>query len=167
MNNPIEQLNQWRAKQKQKKRIDAALPAALDLMALVMQAGLDFQVALQKYVQEGPAGPLKEEWTALQQELALGASRKDALKHLAQHTCSDALRETARALTQGLELGSSLAPLLKMQARSLRQKMAFAAEKKAAQAPLKLLFPLFVFIFPTILAVLIGPIIMSIAAGGS
>src|SRR5262245_48962065 len=142
---------------KQRKRlsqITAQLPEAIDLLALIMQAGLDFQVALKHYLERGPAGPLKEELQTLAHEIELGASRVEALRHLCERVPSPAVKETTRTIIQGIELGSSLSPLLKQQAQALRRQRAFAAEKKAAQAPIKLLFPLIVFIFPTIFIVL-------------
>ncbi len=84
-----------------------------------------------------------------------------------QRVPEPALQETARTVIQGIELGSSLSPILRAQARALRQRRAFEAERKAAQAPLKLMFPLFVFIFPTIFVVLFGPILLHVLRGSS
>jgi tight adherence protein C len=157
----------WNANRKRLPAIRAALPEAIDLLALVMQAGLDFQVALHHYVQRGPPGPLRDELRRVQKEIQLGASRAEALKHLMERVPEAALKETARTLIQGLELGSSLTPLLRLQAQTLRRQRAFQAERKAARAPLKLLFPLLVFIFPTIFIVLFGPLALSLFSGGA
>jgi tight adherence protein C len=156
----------WQDDRKRIPQIDAVLAEAIDLLALVMQAGLDFQVAMDYYLKHGTRGPLWDELALVQKEISLGASRVQALRHLIQRTPSEALKETARTLVQGIELGSSLAPLLRQQAQALRLKRAYAAEKQAAKAPLKLLFPLFVFIFPTIFAVLFGPMIITFMAKG-
>jgi tight adherence protein C len=158
-------LRQWTIDRKRLPAIAAALPEAIDLLALVMQAGLDFQVALKQYIDHAPAGPLKEELTRVHREIQLGASRVAALKNLFQRVREPALKETARSIIQGIELGSSLTPLLRAQAQALRRRRAYQAEKKAAQAPLKLLFPLLVFIFPTIFIVIFGPLALNFFSG--
>src|SRR5450432_3880105 len=121
--------------------IPTALPEAIDLLTLVMQAGLDFQVALAHYLERAPQGPLREELSIVQSEIRTGTSRTDALRHLAERVPVRDLQETARAIIQGIELGSSLTPILRAQASALRKRRAFEAEKKAAVAPLKLMLP--------------------------
>ncbi len=155
----------WLAHRQRLHLIPAALPEAIDLMTLVMQAGLDFQVALAHYLEMAPKGPLREELAIVQSEIRTGVSRVDALQHLAERVPDRDVRETARAIIQGIELGSSLTPILRAQARALRKRRAFEAEKRAAVAPLKLMFPLFVFIFPTLFVVLFGPVILTIMKG--
>jgi tight adherence protein C len=152
----------------QRKRlrlIPAALPEAIDLLTLVMQAGLDFQVALSHYLERAPQGPLREELAIVQSEIRTGTSRVDALRHLCERVRDRDVRETARAIIQGIELGSSLTPILRAQAKALRKRRAFEAEKRAAVAPLKLMFPLFVFIFPTLFVVLFGPVVLTVMKG--
>ena len=131
-----------------------------------MQAGLDFQVALQHYIRHAPAGPLRDEFERVFHDIQLGDSRTQALRALHARTTDPSLQETARTVLQGLELGAPLTPLLREQARALRQYHAVQAEKKAAVAPLKLLFPLLVFIFPTIFIVLLGPLLVTLKHGG-
>jgi tight adherence protein C len=154
------------AERRRKERlIPAALPEMIDLLALVMQAGLDFQVALAHYLDKAPAGPLRDEMAVVQSEIRTGHSRVDALGHLCQRVPDRDVRETARAIIQGIELGSSLTPILRTQAKALRRRRAFEAEKRAAVAPLKLMFPLFVFIFPTLFVVLFGPVVLTVLSG--
>ena len=145
--------------------IRASLPEAIDLLTVVMQAGLDFQVALAHYLERAPQGPLREELALVQLEIRTGVSRIDALRNFCERVPDRDVRETARAIIQGIELGSSLVPILRTQAKALRQRRAFEAEKRAAVAPLKLMFPLFVFIFPTLFVVLFGPVVLAIARG--
>ena|SRR5258706_15116496 len=161
------QLRRWNDQRKRFPAIASALPEAIDLLALVMQAGLDFQVALKYYVDQGPDGLLKEELETVFHEIQLGASRVQALKALCERVPEPALKETARSIIQGIELGSSLVPLLRAQAHALRRRRAYQAEKLAAQAPLKLLFPLMIFIFPTIFIVLFGPLVLQWMSGGT
>lgn len=156
----------WRRQKKREAEISRALPEALDLWVLVMQAGLDFQVALAHYLEQAPRDALWEELSRLQDDMRTGSSRRDALRHLMERCPVEDLRETARTLRQGIELGSSLTPILRQQARSLRQRRGFAAEKRAAVAPLKLMFPLLVFIFPTILTILFAPMALQLSQQG-
>lgn len=155
----------WLAQRERMKRLPAALPEAIDLLTLVMQAGLDFQVALAHYLERAPEGPLREELSIVQSEIRTGVSRVDALRHLAERVPNRDFRETSRAIIQGIELGSSLTPILRAQAKALRKRRALDAEKRAAVAPLKLMFPLFVFIFPTLFVVLFGPVVLTIMRG--
>jgi tight adherence protein C len=156
----------WNAQRRRLPQIAGALPEAIDLWVLVMQAGLDFQVALSHFIDRGPDGPLKEELSILQAEIRTGTSRVEALRHLRERIPLADLRETVQTLIQGIELGSSLTPILKTQANALRHRRAAQAEKRAAVAPLKLMFPLFVFIFPTIFVVLLAPVVLNMMQGG-
>lgn len=155
----------WNVNRKRMPLIRAALPEAIDLLTLVMQAGLDFQVALAHYLERAPQGPLREEMALVQSEMRTGSSRVDALRHLSERVPDRDTRETAQAIIQGIELGSSLTPVLRAQAKALRKRRAFEAEKRAAVAPLKLMFPLFVFIFPTLFVVLFGPVGLTVMNG--
>jgi tight adherence protein C len=157
---------EWIARRKRWRQIERALPEAIDLMILVMRAGLDFQVALKHYIDKGPAGPLRTEFQNVFKEIQLGTSRVDALRNLCMRTPEPGLKETSRVLIQGLELGASLTPLLQVQTEALRRRQALRAEAAAARTPLKLLFPLMVFIFPTIFIILLGPLMLSMNSGG-
>jgi tight adherence protein C len=157
----------WLRRRQRWPEIAAALPGALDLLVLVMKAGLDFQVAIDYYVQRAPRGVLHEELSVFQTELRTGISRVEALHHLSQRVPHPDLQETVRALIQGIELGSSLTPLLRQQAQALRKRRGYEAEKCAALAPLKLMAPLFLFIFPTLFVVLFGPLVLSFMQGGT
>src|SRR5438034_10319379 len=88
----------WFLQRKRLKLIPTALPEAIDLLTLVMQAGLDFQVALAHYLERAPEGPLREELGIVQSEMRTGNSRVDALKHLCERVPDRDLRETARAI---------------------------------------------------------------------
>src|SRR5438876_441806 len=103
----LESLKAWFRQRRRLKQIPAALPEAIDLLTLVMQAGLDFQVALAHYLERAPEGPLRGELALVQSEIRTGTSRVDALRHLLERVPDRDLRETARAIIQGIELGSS------------------------------------------------------------
>ena len=155
-----DRIQKWNYERKRSPQIAASLPEAIDLLVVVMQAGLDFQVALSQYLERAPEGALREELGIVQTEIRTGVSRVDALRHLRNRVSEPSLRETARTIIQGIELGSSLTPILKAQAQALRRRRSYMAEKRAAVAPLKLMFPLFVFIFPTLFVVLFGPVVL-------
>ena len=157
---------EWNLNRKRWPEIAAALPEAIDVMVLVMQAGLDFQVALAHYLEKAPRGALWEELSTLQTEIRTGASRVDALRHLSDRVREPGLQEMARAIVQGIELGSSLTPILRAQTQALRKRRAYEAERRAAVAPLKLMFPLLVFIFPTILVVIFTPLYLTALSKG-
>jgi tight adherence protein C len=150
---------------KASKKFSGALPQVLDLLALVMQAGLDFQMALKQLVTQMPQHPLRDEFQLVWNDIQLGHRRVEALRALQQRTADPHLKETLYVLIQGIELGSSLVPLLRQQADTVRQKQSYQAEKAAALVPLKLMFPLFVFIFPTLLILLFGPLWVSFTSG--
>jgi len=160
------QLRTWNKKRKNNAEIAKTLPEALDLFILVMQAGLDFQVALTHYLDNAPRNALWNEFSTLQTEIRTGVSRTDALRHMRKRVTEPSLQETLQTILQGLELGSALTPILKIQAKALRQKRAYEAEKRAAVAPLKLMFPLLVFIFPTLFVILFTPIYLQMSSGG-
>jgi len=161
-----QRLRRWNEDRKRSPLIAAALPEAIDLLVLVMQAGLDFQVALAHYLDKAPHGPLWDELSKVQTEIRTGISRAQAFRHLAARARENSLQELARAVVQGIELGSSLTPLMRAQAQALRKRRACQAEKRAAVAPLKLMFPLLVFIFPTVLMVLFTPLYLSAKHAG-
>lgn len=146
--------------------IPARLPEALDLMALVMRAGLDFGTALAEYLKRTPHGPLWDAWAGLQAQWNAGVPRLEALRRMREGATDSSLRDTLQAIIQAQELGSSLAPVLARQAAALRRQRALQAEKVAAVIPLKLMFPLFVFIFPTLFVALLGPVWLKIRSGG-
>jgi len=160
-----QRLRAWNTQRQENLEIARTLPEALDLLILVMQAGLDFQVALAHFIDSAPRNALWKELSVLQTEIRTGVSRLEALRHMVRRVQEPSLQETGRTLIQGLELGSSLTPNLKMQAKALRQKRAFDAEKRAAVAPLKLMFPLLVFIFPTLFVILFTPIYIQMRTG--
>src|ERR1051326_3380418 len=119
---------QWNVDRRRLPQIAGALPEAIDVLVLVMQDGLDFQVALAHYLEKAPKGALWEEFSKLQVEIRTGVSRVEALRHLADRVKEPGVQEMARAIIQGIELGSSLTPILKMQAQLLRQQRGYLAE---------------------------------------
>lgn len=151
--------------QQRHREISRTLPDVLDLLVLSMEAGLDFSAALNKYLEKGEKGQLHGELFMVQQEMQMGKTRIDALKSMDERLSIPSVNSITTSIIQALELGSSLTPVLKVQAEQLRIQRFQAAEKMAAEAPTKMLFPLLFFIFPTVFIILFGPIILSFLKG--
>jgi tight adherence protein C len=145
-----------------KDRIRAELPDALDLMAVSVEAGLGFDGALSKLT-EHMHGPLADEFALTLSEIRIGESRQDALKKLADRTGTPELSSFVRAIIQADQLGISLGRILRVQATDSRLKRQAAAEEKAMKAPIKMLFPTVLFIFPAMFLVILGPAFLNLS----
>jgi tight adherence protein C len=145
-----------------KERIRAELPDALDLMAVSVEAGMGFDGAISKLT-EHMDGPLADEFALTLSEIRIGESRPDALKKLADRTGTPELSSFVRAIIQADQLGISLGRILRVQATDSRLKRQAAAEEKAMKAPIKMLFPTVLFIFPAMFLVILGPAFLNLA----
>ena len=139
----------------------AALPDALDLLAVSVEAGLGFDGAVAKLT-EHMDGPLTEEFTIALGEMRVGESRQEALRHLATRVDTPEIGAFVRALIQADQLGISLGRILKLQAQDARLKRQMAAEERAGKAPIKMLFPTVMFIFPSMFIVILGPALIGL-----
>jgi tight adherence protein C len=139
--------------------ISRALPYNLDLLTLSVEAGLDFTAALAKVVEKGKTGPLREELQLVLKQLKMGKTREEALKSMIARVDLPALSTFVTALVQADKMGTSLGKVLRIQSTQLRVDRSQRAEKLAAEAPVKMLFPLIACIFPTVFLVLFGPIV--------
>ncbi len=147
---------------KRTKTILKALPDVIDLLTLCVEAGLDFGAALRKIVDKGREGPLKEEFTKLEKEISMGASRIEALRNMSRRNDIDDLNSFLIAIIQAVKMGTSMGAILRTQAEQIRIKRSQRAEKIAAEAPIKMLAPLIICIFPTVFIILFVPIIMQV-----
>jgi tight adherence protein C len=137
------------------------LPDALDLLAVSVEAGLGFDGAIAKLT-EHLEGPIVEEFTLTLNEMRIGESRHDALKKLAERAAAPEVGHFTRAIIQADVLGISLGRILKVQASDTRDRRQAAAEEKAMKAPIKMLFPTVIFIFPAMFLVILGPAMLTI-----
>jgi tight adherence protein C len=136
--------------------VSAALPDALDLLAVSVEAGLGFDGAISKLT-EHMEGPLIDEFQLALGEMRVGEGRPEALKRMAERVPAPEMASFVRAIVQADQLGISLGRLLRVQATDTRLKRQALAEEKAMKAPIKMLFPLVVFIFPAMFIVILGP----------
>jgi tight adherence protein C len=144
--------------------LNLALPDALDLMVVCVEAGLTVDAAMQRVglelVLAHPA--LSRELGIAHMETRVGLSRAESLKNLGVRTGSSGLQALAAMLIQADRFGTSIANALRIQAEGLRQKRQHAAEEMAAKASVKLSFPLVLFIFPATFIVLAGPTVIGL-----
>ena len=142
-----------------------ALPFVLDLLTLSVEAGMDFISALQRNCRSRRLDPLNEELLRMTKEIQVGSSRREALANMADRVGQGDLKSLALALIQADELGVSIGTMLRIQSEQLRSQRFDRAEKLAAEAPVKMLGPLMLCIFPAVFIVLLGPIISQAMKG--
>jgi tight adherence protein C len=145
-----------RSIKRRQEQIERALPTALDLITVCMEAGLSFDSGLSKVV-EKTGGALAEEFARVLQELQMGKPRRDALRDLARRVDVRDMSALVAAIVQADQMGISLAPVMRAQADELRTRRRQRAEETAMKAPVKMLFPLILCILPSSMLVLLGP----------
>ncbi|HXT01068.1 MAG TPA: type II secretion system F family protein [Elusimicrobiota bacterium] len=142
-------------------------PTMVDLMALTIEAGLDYMAAIERILKNTKQhGELEIELGKMINEVQLGYTRRDALKRLAMRTGVPEIRSFVGLIIQSDELGTSLVELLRNYAADMRFRRLNKAEKLAAQAATKMLIPLFIFIFPTVFIMMLAPMMKSLIQGG-
>ena len=139
-----------------KTEMQAELPNVLDLLSVSVEAGLGFDAALVK-LSERMDGPLVDEFAMVLHEMRIGESRSAALKNLGERVDVPEVGQFCRAIVQADQLGIALSRILRVQATDMRVKRQLAAEEKAMKAPVKMLFPTVLFIFPALFVVALGP----------
>jgi tight adherence protein C len=144
-----------------REAIKSELPDALDLLAVSVEAGMGFDGAIQKLT-EHMDGPLVEEFVLALGEMRIGEGRADALKRMVARVDAPELAAFVRAIIQADQLGISLGRILRVQAADARLRRQAAAEEKAMKAPIKMLFPTVLFIFPSMFLVILGPAMLAI-----
>jgi len=155
-----------RAVQGRHNEIRRALPFVLDLLTLSVEAGMDFMSALQRNIERRTIDALGEELIRVVREIQLGKTRRNALRDLSLRVNLQELRSVVNALVQADELGVSIGSILRIQSDQIRQRRFERAERLANEAPVKMLFPLMMFIFPAVFLILLGPIIARMVRQG-
>ena len=143
-------------------RIRRAMPAALDLLVLGVEAGQSLDQTIQNASREleHVYPDLSSEFALTYLELQLGKSRSDALRRMAQRNEEAELRKVVSLLIEADRFGSSLGPVLRNHAKYLRIRMRQQAQEAARKVSVKLVFPVFFLIFPSVLIVTLGPAVL-------
>lgn len=147
-------------KERQKSIINS-LPDVLDLLTVSVEAGLGFDGALAKVIDKMP-GPIAVEFDNVLNEMKVGKSKRDALKDMADRVNINDLTTFIGSIIQADQLGVSIGNVLRIQSDQIREKRRQRAKEKAMKAPVKMLIPMLLFIFPTIFVVLIGPVAIKV-----
>jgi tight adherence protein C len=142
------------------------LPIYLDFLTLAVEAGLNINGAIQKAVEKGPEGPLRREFEHVLRDLKSGLNRTDALRRFDERQRIGEVSNLIRNIAQAERMGSGLAKTLRFQSEQRRSERFQRAEKQAMEAPVKLVFPLLMFIFPVTFIVLGFPIAMKFMQEG-
>jgi tight adherence protein C len=155
---------QWLKGQVKKKQklVIKALPDALDLITTCVEAGLGLDAALQR-VAEKSEGPLADELQKMLRDVSMGKLRREAMTELAERIGVDELSTFITAIIQAEQLGVGIAQVLRVQSDQLRTQRRQRAERQAHEAPIKMIFPLVLFIFPAFLAIILGPAVIRIS----
>jgi len=146
-----------RIKQRQ-KAIVLSMPFIVDLLALSVEAGLDFVAAMARVIERAPAGPLTDEFTQLIKEIKVGTSRADALRNLSWRVNLMPIASFCATLIAADSVGASIGPILKSLSNEIRQERSALAEKAGAEAATKILLPLVFFILPAVMLVIAAPL---------
>ena len=152
----------YNAGQKREALMRNALPDAMDLLTISVEAGLGFDAAVAR-VARNTDGPLAQEFARLLQEMQIGMGRTDAMRSMAERTSLADLKSFCSAMVQADALGIPVARVLRIQSKEMRVKRRQRAEEKAQQVPVRIMIPLVLFILPCLFIVIIGPAGIQIA----
>jgi tight adherence protein C len=155
---PLLTLNDLRKKRQGK--IIKVLPVYLDYLTMSIEAGLNMTGALSQAVERGPEGPLRIEFEKVIRDMRAGMSRAQSFRNMANRIQVTEINSLVSALAQAEKTGASLGYTLRIQSDQRRVERFQRAEKKALEAPVKLVFPLIIFIFPVTFIILAFPIAM-------
>ncbi|CAA9319000.1 MAG: Type II/IV secretion system protein TadC, associated with Flp pilus assembly, partial [uncultured Chloroflexia bacterium] len=148
-----------------KANILKSMPDALDLLTISVEAGLGFDLALQRVIDKWDT-ELSREFNRVISDTRLGVPRRDSMRAMADRCDVEDLSNFVSALVQAEQLGVSIGKILKVQSEQMRIRRRQRAEELANAAPLKMLFPMAFLIFPTILVIILGPAVPRFMSGG-
>jgi tight adherence protein C len=143
-----------------------AMPDALDLLTICVEAGLGFDAALKKVVEKWD-NDLSIAFARVLQEIQLGKLRREALRDMSDRLGIPEMESFVAAVIQSEQLGVSMARVLRVQSDAMRVKRRQRAEENAQRAPIKMLIPMVFLIFPTIVLILLGPAVLQIVRSGA
>lgn len=147
------------------KEVMRNMPFSVDMLALSVEAGLDFIAAMTKVVEKARASALTEEFEILLKEIKIGATRAEALRNMAWRIDLIPISSFCATLIAADSVGASIGPILKSLSEEIRQKRSSEVEKAGATAATKILFPMLFLIVPAVFIVVAAPIILESIAG--
>ena len=154
------------ARKRRYKLVQKAMPMFLDFITMAVEAGLNLTGALNQVVQKGPPGPLRQEFFMVVRDLRSGLPRADALRRMETRLMMPEVSSFVGTVIQAEKMGASLGSALRSQADQRRSERFQRAEKQAMEAPVKLIGPLMMFIFPVTFIVIGFPIAMKFLKSG-
>ncbi|WP_428911926.1 type II secretion system F family protein [Niallia sp. Krafla_26] len=150
------------AKSKQRvKQIDKAMPDFFDLLNVSIEAGMGLDGALKKVCHQMDS-PLSHEFLSALEDMKLGKSRKQAFTELKDRIPSDFFKSVLNSIIQADQMGIGMSKVLSAQTQRIREKQRFSAKEQAMKAPVKMLIPMVLFIFPTLFIILLGPVVINL-----
>jgi tight adherence protein C len=155
--------------QGRQKEVVMSMPFCVDMLALSVEAGLDFIAAMTKVVEKAKSSALTEEFEILLKEIKVGASRAESLRNMAWRIDLIQVSSFCATLIAADSVGASIGPILKALSGEIRQKKSSEVEKAGATAATKILFPMLFLIVPAVFIIVIAPIAlqaMQAKAGG-
>jgi len=155
------------AVKKQERACLRALPGFLDLLALAVEAGLGFDSAVRKLTDVLEPGPLIRAFQVFLRSMNVGKPRTEALREMARKLGLPDFTAFANAVVQATETGASMGPVLRTESGEMLFRRFERAEKAAYELPVKILFPLFAFVFPATFLMIIGPLYFQFKASGA
>lgn len=154
------------ARKRRYKLVQKDIPMFLDFITMAVEAGLNLTGSLNQVVQKGPPGPLRQEFLMVVRDLRSGLPRADALRRLEGRLLMPEVSSFVGTVIQAEKMGASLGPALRSQAEQRRSERFQRAEKQAMEAPVKLIGPLMMFIFPVTFIVIGFPIVIKFLKSG-
>jgi tight adherence protein C len=142
------------------KQVIRNMPFSVDMLALSVEAGLDFIAAMVKVIEKSKQNPLTEEFEIVVKEIRIGASRAEALRNLAWRIDLIQVSSFCATLIAADSVGASIGPILKGLSGEIRQKKSSEVEKAGATAATKILFPMLFLIVPSVLVIVFAPIVL-------
>ena len=151
---------------RRQRQVLHAMPDALDLLTICVEAGLGFDAAMKK-VTEKWDNELSAAFVRVLQEIQLGKLRREAMRDMSDRLGIPEMDSFVAAVIQSEQLGVSMARVLRVQSDAMRIKRRQRAEENAQRAPIKMLIPMVLLIFPTIVLILLGPAVLKIMSSGA
>ncbi|PIP92645.1 MAG: hypothetical protein COW00_01305 [Bdellovibrio sp. CG12_big_fil_rev_8_21_14_0_65_39_13] len=142
-----------------------SMPFAVDMLALSVEAGLDFVAAMAKVVEKAKPSPLTQEFEILMKEIKIGASRAEALRNMSWRIDLIQISSFCATLIAADSVGASIGPILKALSAEIRQKRSSDVEKAGATAATKILFPMLFLIVPAVFIIVAAPIMLELVVG--